>query len=310
MQTPNHSLHSFASATGTLFLVGAAFISGVGAVSLMQSIHANMSQSASVAQAFPAPLLVDTNALTAKAAIVYDPTIKKVLYEKNGYKSLPLASLTKLVTATTILQRVTGNLIITITKNDLVQNGAEADAGFGQGDRIALRDLLEIGLVASSNNAIQAAVRTLGPNYTDMLQATVFGLGITDMWFNNGTGLDIDTKTSGAYGSAYDMAVITANFATLHPEYFNLTQNASVVIPVGFGKTIEARATTLPLQDMPGLVGAKTGYTELAGGNVVAIFDVELGHPLVIVILGSTQAARFTDAEMLLQAARNTEQPL
>jgi len=303
MQTPD-TPHPFASALGTALLVALAFVSGVGAVSVLDTLRSNMSQAASVAGAFSAPIVVDQNALVAKAAIVYDPQTKRVLYEKNGYASLPLASLTKLVTATAILDRATGNPTITITKDDLVKNGAVADGNFRQGDKIKLNDLLEIGLAASSNDAIRAAARTLGATYTDAMQATVFSLGISDMEFSNGTGLDVINTVAGAYGSAYDMALITANFAAKYPQYFNLTQKAAVTISAGAGSVISADATTIPLQDLPGLRGAKTGYTDLAGGNIAAIFDLELGHPLVIIVLGSTQTARFTDTKILLTAAR------
>ncbi|OGC88854.1 hypothetical protein A2419_02390 [Candidatus Adlerbacteria bacterium RIFOXYC1_FULL_48_26] len=303
---PTHNTHSIASAIGALSLVAVAFLSGVGAVSVLDTINRNISNTASVAHAFPTTLSVDPASLTAKAAIVYDPTTHQVLYEKNAYTSLPIASLAKLVTATAILDRVIGNPTITITKDDLVQNGAESDADFVPGNRIKLHDLLEIGLIASSNSAMQAAARMLGTNYTDVLQATAFGLGIKDMEFHNGTGLDVTTSTAGAYGSAYDIALIAANFAKQHPEYFNLTQKPDVTIPAGWGGTISAHATNLPLQDMPGLIGAKTGYTDLAGGNIVALFDLEVGHPIVIAVLGSTQTARFTDTELLLAAARAT----
>ncbi len=298
--------HPFLSACGTLFLVVAAFVSGVGAVSILNTVK--ITQIAAVAEAVDRPLTVDPNLLTAKAAIVYDPATGRVLYQKNAYQSLPLASLTKLVTATAILNHTNSNPTIVITKNMLVEDGAVADADFSPGDRMTLHDLLKIGLIASSNDAIQAAVSVLGPNYTQVLEATVFNLGLKDMEFNNGTGLDIDKNTAGAYGSAYDMAVVTANFAMHHPEYFDLTQKPAVTISAGRGSTISASATMQPLQDMPGFVGAKTGYTAVAGGNVVAIYDVEVGHPLVIVILGSTQTGRFIDAETLIQAARDAEQ--
>lgn len=305
MQT--HNTHSFASALGALTLVAVAFLSGVGAVSLLDTVNTNISNTASVAQALQTPLSVDPATLTAKAVIVYDPTTRHVLYEKNGYTSLPLASLTKLVTATAVLNHVVGNPTITIVKDDLVQNGAESDADFAPGNKIKLHDLLEIGLIASSNSSIQAAARMLGTNYTDVLQATAFNLGIKDMHFNNSTGLDVNSATAGGYGSAYDIALIAAHFAKQHPEYFNLTQKPDVTIPVGGGRTISAHATNLPLQDMPGLIGAKTGYTDLAGGNIVALFDIKIGHPLVIAVLGSTQTARFTDVELLLAAARSAQ---
>ncbi|MDZ4226360.1 MAG: hypothetical protein U1C66_02630, partial [Patescibacteria group bacterium] len=65
-----------------------------------------------------------------------------------------------------------------------------------------------------------------------------------------------------------------------------------------------ATSTAAPLLDMPGFVGAKTGFTDLAGGNLVAAFDLELGRPVVIVALGSTLEGRFADVKLLLEAAR------
>jgi D-alanyl-D-alanine carboxypeptidase len=53
---------------------------------------------------------------------------------------------------------------------------------------------------------------------------------------------------------------------------------------------------------MPGLLLSKTGYTDLAGGNLVIVFDVGIGHPVAIVVLGSTRDARFTDVEKLMHA--------
>lgn len=68
-----------------------------------------------------------------------------------------------------------------------------------------------------------------------------------------------------------------------------------------------AVATALPLSSLPGFVGAKTGYTDLAGGNLVVIFDIEIGHPLVAVVLGSTEQGRFDDIRTLAHAIRTNE---
>ena len=55
---------------------------------------------------------------------------------------------------------------------------------------------------------------------------------------------------------------------------------------------------------IPGFIGAKTGYTDLAGGNLVAMFYAEIGHPLVVVVLGSTKQGRFDDIRTLISAVR------
>jgi D-alanyl-D-alanine carboxypeptidase len=66
----------------------------------------------------------------------------------------------------------------------------------------------------------------------------------------------------------------------------------------------EAIPTAEPILEFPGLIGAKTGYTDLAGGNLVVAFDLEIGHPVIAVVLGSTQEGRFTDMRALIEAAR------
>jgi D-alanyl-D-alanine carboxypeptidase len=48
------------------------------------------------------------------------------------------------------------------------------------------------------------------------------------------------------------------------------------------------------------LVASKTGTTDLAGGNLVVAFDPEIGRPIVISVLGSTEDGRFTDMEKLV----------
>jgi len=53
---------------------------------------------------------------------------------------------------------------------------------------------------------------------------------------------------------------------------------------------------------IPGILLSKTGYTDLAGGNLVVVFDAGINHRVAVVVLGSTQTARFTDVEKLIHA--------
>jgi D-alanyl-D-alanine carboxypeptidase len=47
---------------------------------------------------------------------------------------------------------------------------------------------------------------------------------------------------------------------------------------------------------------SKTGYTDLAGGNLAVVFDAGIGHPVAVVVLGSTKEERFTDVQRLVRA--------
>jgi D-alanyl-D-alanine carboxypeptidase (penicillin-binding protein 5/6) len=241
-----------------------------------------------------------TVAISAKAAVVYDPTAKKFLYEKDPDTPLPLASLTKLMSAEAVLAGADKDAYVTITPEDLKPDG---DWGFVPGQVWPLHDLLIFGLVASSNDAMAAAATAVPGDIIAAMNLRAAELGLTRTYFNNPTGLDVDLETAGAYGSARDMAKLVASFLDLHPGLFEATANPSITIRSG-DQTLSAEATALPLQQIPGLIAAKTGYTDLAGGNLVAAFDIHIGHPVIIAVLGSSRDGRFKDVQMLIEAAR------
>ena len=54
---------------------------------------------------------------------------------------------------------------------------------------------------------------------------------------------------------------------------------------------------------VPGLLASKTGYTDLANGNLVIAFNVGPMHPVIVAVLGSSQEGRFTDVEKLVNAS-------
>jgi D-alanyl-D-alanine carboxypeptidase (penicillin-binding protein 5/6) len=273
----------------------------VGALTLIFSLHPKSAAMAQASVIFPSTLTLDPNALLAKAAILYDPTDGRVLFAKDANESLPMASLTKMMTAQVILQNVSPNTQVQVTAADLAPGG-DWNGGLAVGDTVSIGNLLTVGLIASSNDAITAAVTSVGPDYLTKMNALAQTLGLSKMYFNNATGLDIDQETSGAYGSAYDVARLAANFYHNYPQYFELTQQADVSAA---GQTTKHAATAAPLLSTPGLLAAKTGYTDLAGGNLVAVFDIEVGHPLIAVVMGSTEDGRFADMSTIINAARS-----
>lgn len=260
--------------------------------------------------AFPKTFMLSDDALKAKAAVVYDPATGRILYSKNGQVTMPLASLTKLMTAQVVLHTVPANTLITLSKKDVSVEGDAGDWGLKAGDSMTLGNIMKLGLGASSNHAMSAAAAALGAGYVDKLNNTAAELGLSHTYFLNPTGLDMTADTSGAYGSASDVARLAAAFLRDYPAYFELSTRQSVTVPVSTGKTsrhITAGATALPILDIPGLIGAKTGYTDLAGGNIVVAFDSDINHPLVAVVLGSSKDGRFSDVRTLIEAARAQE---
>ncbi len=250
-----------------------------------------------------ATLQLRVGALDAQAAILYDPTTGKILYDKNAQLTLPLASITKLMTAHVVLHEVSTSTLITLSSKDTVGGSDAGDWGLKVGDVLRLGDLIKIGLAASSNYAMAAAASSVGSGYISDMNRDANQLGLSHTYFLNPTGLDITADTSGGYGSAYDVARLTATFLKEYPQYFELSAEPTISVRAS-GRDVTAQATAAPLQDIPGFIGAKTGYTDLAGGNLVMAYDIDINHPLIAVVLGSTEEGRFTDIRALVNASR------
>ena len=56
--------------------------------------------------------------------------------------------------------------------------------------------------------------------------------------------------------------------------------------------------------NIAGVLASKTGYTTLAGGNLVVAFDAGLNHPVIVAVLGSSYNGRFSDVTTLIEAAK------
>jgi len=267
------------------------------------AVALSLSGQAAAAAEFKIPsVALADSALIAKSAILYDTGTGRVLYQKNAYEQVPLASLTKLMAVQTVLSVKSPDTPVQITRSDLNPSG---DSGFKVGQTVNLGDLIKFALVASSNDAMEAAAASLGDGSINKMNAAAAAMGLTKTHFFNATGLDISTTASGAYGSAYDVARMAAIFYKDHPDFFELTTRLDVSIDQN-GKELKAGATAIPLQGIPGFVAAKTGYTDLAGGNLVAVFDLEPGLTVIAAVLGSTHEGRFSDVAALIAAARKS----
>lgn len=235
------------------------------------------------------------------AAVLVDANTGDVLFEKNAQTQWPLASLTKIATALAVLSQGE-NRFVTIRREDVATTG---DSGLCAGDVWALKDLVAFGLTTSSNDAMSAAAQVLTNEGTLMRMNTAAAAdGLRQSYFLNPTGLDVSPSTAGAYGSAVDVAVLTKKLLREHPAVFE----ATALPPRANGMSGKDAVSTLtPMWRMPGFIAGKTGYTDLAGGNLSAVVDIGMGQPVIAVVLGSTEDGRFRDVERMIQAAREAQ---
>lgn len=228
----------------------------------------------------------DKNAfsISAKSAISYDLTTNKVLFAKSPYEKLPMASLTKIMTAIVALEHPRKYDTYIVKKEYLV---GEDSMGLSEGESLSLSDLL-YGLILHSGND---AAETIAGNFPggrkafiDAMNQKAEALGLSSTHFTNPTGLEGDGKQ---YTTAYDLLVIT-RFAMENFPLFNkvaATFDYSVAY-TSTHKEFDLENETNLITSYPGVKGVKTGFTPEAGLCLVTYLDYG-GHKIVAVILGS-----------------------
>ncbi len=243
--------------------------------------------------------------LRAESTYVYDVSTNQVLFEKERDAQLPLASVTKVMTALLAYEGLPFDTKIVIQAEDLLPEG---DSGLLVGESFTRNDLIDFMLSVSSNDAARAFARRISGDterFALLMNKRAQELGMTQTFFFNESGLDENMGVSGGYGSARDMGVLF-EYASLHyPELFEATTYPEVSV-VSSDALHTATNTNVIAGDIPGLVASKTGYTDLAGGNLGIVFEPEPLHTIVVIVLGSTPEERFVDVEKLVLATIET----
>lgn len=257
-----------------------------------------------------------------KGVIVQEYPSGNILFAKNPNDSFALASLAKFMTALTAqeaeeLKPSPFPLVIPITEGAIRQEG---DSGFLAGETFYLEDLIDIMLANSSNDAAFAIAAFAGDLFAgqdltekDSVEAFIQrmnikkdDLGFSDLRFSNVTGLDIDEENniSGAYGSPTHIADLIALLLREYPFLFEKTQQD--IFAVSSSDSVHSFENTNDFASaIPGLRASKTGYTDLAGGNLAVAVDIGFGRTVIIVVFGSSFDGRFSDVEKLYKATLN-----
>ncbi len=243
----------------------------------------------------------------AKAVLVWDVVNKQEIFSKNPDIALPLASLTKVMTAITANQVLSPNDPIIITQEDLAPEG---DSNLVVGERWQAHDLIDFVLITSSNDGAHALARAseikMGGNMSEFIakmNETASFIGAENSHFWNEHGLDRDADKGGAYGSARDVGLMFEYAIKQFPKLLEATRYSNISIKSS-ASVYNAMNTNSKVDQIPGLLASKTGYTNLAGGNLVIAFDTGLNRPIIIAVLGSSQEGRFEDTLKLVDAAR------
>lgn len=224
-------------------------------------------------------------ALRSGTALVVDEITGKALYEKNGMQPVPIASITKLMTAMVILDsQLPLTERITITKDDRDRlRGSRSRLHYGA--NLSRGELLQLALMASENRAAAALARTYPggmPAFVTAMNQKARELGMTNTQFADSSGL-----SSGNVSSARDLARLV-QAAARYPVIREYSTATSQLVK------LPRYAAPLRFINTNGLVNnskwdidlSKTGYTSEAGRCLVMKAKLA-GRPVIIILMDS-----------------------
>lgn len=229
--------------------------------------------------------------LKSSVAMVVDQHSKEILFEKNPDVSLPIASITKLMTAMVVLDsNAPLDEVLTITQEDVK---IYAKSRLGLGTKLTREEALLLALMSSENRASYLLARNYpggAKAFVEAMNHKAYSLGMTQSSFTDPTGL-LATNVSTAEDLAR-MLVASYNYKLIRE--FSVWPDTTLVInkrPQVFLNTnrlVRAGHMEIGLQ--------KTGFISAAGKCLVMQANVN-GLPLLLVFLDSVGTqSRFADA--------------
>lgn len=252
--------------------------------------------------------------ISAHAGIVLDAESGTILWEKDSTERRSIASMTKLVTAMVVIDRVRDlDEIVTIpaevqhiegTKvgcpTSVICNGERLQTG----ERVRLHDLLKATLMYSANDAATVLGIHVGGSeekFAKLMNARMKEIGAGNTNFCRPSGLELDENEEACYSSAYDIARVMAHLLQ-HDKYdilWDIMRTKETIFTSIDGEIEhELENTNRLVGEMPNLVGAKTGFTPRAGYCLALVSDDPTRkHDIISVVLDDYH--RFDDVQSM-----------
>lgn len=206
--------------------------------------------------------------INSQNAILYNLDENKVLYEKQSDEVIPIASLTKIMTAIVTVEHVTSlNEKVTINASDL-KGLAEANAsvaGFSIGETVTIRDLLYGLLLPSGADAAQTLTRVVANSrekFVALMNQKASEMGLVNTHFENETGLDSENHHS----TVREVAAMF-QYALHNEELKKILTSQRYTMSDGKFSVMSTLTKNINRYQLPldYILGGKTGTTDHAG---------------------------------------------
>ena len=233
--------------------------------------------------------------VNSRACVVIDRKTNSVLFGKNENTKKKMASTTKIMTATIIIEKCNLTDTIEISKKAAGTGGSRL--GLKTGDKITVLDLLYGLMLRSGNDAAVALAEYAGGDingFAELMNAKALELGLTNTHFETPHGLDSNEH----YTTAYELALLS-NYALDNPTFAKIVGTKNYTITIN-GSPKALSNTNELLGNMEGVYGIKTGFTN--GANRCLVTACKRNNmDIICVVLGAdTKKFRTIDSIKLI----------
>ena len=233
-----------------------------------------------------------------KSAVLMDAATGTILYESNSHERLAPASVTKVMTMLLIMEAVDSGKIAmtdTVTASEAAAAKGGSQIFLKVGETMPVSDMLKSIAVSSANDCACAMAEHIAGSegaFVELMNRRAEELGMQDTHFVNCTGLDDGENASEHRTSAYDIALMSRELLTKHPDIKKFTTIWMDTVRNGaFGLS----NTNKLIRFYNGATGLKTGFTSGAGYCLSATAERE-GMELIAVVMGCKTSPERTAA--------------
>lgn len=231
------------------------FIIFIGVISIFFSnVHINADESKTA--------LIKDNDLYAKSAILIDADSKRVLFDKNGFEQMSMASTTKIMTCLVALENSEPKDKVVFSR--YASSKPKVKLGAGEGYEFYMEDMLYSLMLESHNDTAVAIAESIAGSeekFAELMNEKAMEIGVFETNFVTANGLD-DVNH---YTTAYDMAVITS-FALKNENFLDIIKCENYNFSEINGKANYSVSNKDAFLNMyKGAIGVKTGFTGKAG---------------------------------------------
>ena len=196
------------------------------------------------------------------------------------------------MTATLVLDNFSMDQKITITHDAFIADPNERT--LREGNVYSVSDLLHFLLLPSSDVAAEAFADAFGrSNFLAAMNARALSWGMTNTHYDDPSGL-----SSGNQSTADDLFLLAKKIYLDYPQILAITRTPQIYATEISSNTKVLVRSINYFAGQSDFIGGKTGYTNVADGNLLSIFKYR-SNPIIVIILGTSEADRFTNTQKL-----------